>query len=247
MAQTLPLLIAHRGGSLEAPENTLAAFRYAVELGVPYVELDVQMTRDGELVVIHDETLDRTTNGSGLVRDYTLEELRRFDAGSKFSHLYRGEPVPTLREIMELCVGAGVGVVVELKSPHLNPGLEEKVAAMLGEMWLRGADNIYCISFDHESIRKMRALDPAVPLGYLFEWNAESFVLPGDTVQAFCPYYKSALARPDQVEEAHRMGKFVFVYTVNDAAEMHALSDAGIDGMVSDRPSLLLETLGKRK
>lgn len=242
--QTTPILIAHRGGAHEAPENTMASFRHAIEIGAKYVELDVQMSRDNELVVIHDETLDRTTDGSGPIREYTLEELKRLDAGSKFSHLYRDERIPTLREVLELCVGAGVGVVVELKSPHLNPGLEEKVAALLGEMWLRGAENIWCISFDHASIRKMRTLDPAVPLGYLFEWNEPSFVVADDTVQALCPYYKTPLAYPEQVAEAHRLGKFVFVYTANEADEMRALYDAGIDGMVSDRPTLLLETLG---
>ena len=241
----MTILIAHRGGSLEAPENTLAAFRNAISLGMKYVELDVQMTRDSELVVIHDESLDRTTNGSGNVRDYTLEEIRKFDAGAKFSHLYKGEPIPTLREVLKLCVVAGVGVVIEIKEPSLNKGVEEKVASMLGEMWLRGAENIWCISFDHDAIRRLRELDAGVPLGYLYEWDAESFLTPDDdsAVQAVCPYFAGALAHPEQVAEAHRLGKLVFVYTVNEAEQMRALVEAGIDGMVSDRPTLLLETL----
>jgi glycerophosphoryl diester phosphodiesterase len=238
------LLIAHRGGSLEAPENTMAAFRHAIGLGVRYVELDVQMTRDGELVVIHDETLDRTTDGTGPVQGYTLDEIRRFDAGAKFSPEYSGERIPTLREVLELCLEAGVGVVVELKAPHVNRGLEERVAPLLAEMHTRGSENNYCISFDHTSIRRMRELDPALPLGYLYEWNAPSFVTADETVQAVCPYFASALAMPEQVEEAHRLGKHVFVYTVNEADQMRALAAAGIDGMVSDRPTLLLETLG---
>src|SRR5438067_2355598 len=142
-----PILIAHRGGSLEAPENTLAAFRHAIELGMRYVELDVQMSRDGELVVIHDETVDRTTGGHGPVARLTFEELHRLDAGSHFGPEYAGERIPILREVLELCADAGVGVVVEIKSPSLYPGMVEKVVALIGEMRGRGAENIWCISF----------------------------------------------------------------------------------------------------
>jgi glycerophosphoryl diester phosphodiesterase len=162
-----PFLIAHRGGATEAPENTLAAFRHALSLGIRYVELDVQMSSDGELVVIHDETLDRTTSGSGPVGDHTYEELRRLDAGSWFAPEYAGERIPTLREVLDLCVLEGVGVVIELKSPGMYQGMEEKVAALVGEMCLRGAENIWCISFDHDAIRRMRELDAILPLGYL--------------------------------------------------------------------------------
>ena len=218
----------------------MAAFRHAIAVGARFVELDVQMSSDGELVVIHDETLDRTTNGSGPVGALTFEELQQLDAGSHFDPEYAGERIPTLREVLELCVPEGVGVIIELKSPGIYKGMEEKVAALVGEMWLRGAENLWCISFDHASIRRMRELDAALPLGYLYEWNEESFVSPDDTIQAVCPYYRSPLAHPEQVAEVHRLGKFVFVYTVNDAEEMRQLVEAGVDGMVSDRPSVLL-------
>lgn len=238
-----PMLIAHRGGALESPENTMAAFRHAIEVGMRFVELAVQMTRDAELVVIHDETLDRTTTGAGAVRDYTLEELRRFDAGVKFGPQFTGEVVPTLREVLDLCVENGVGVVIELKAPELNPGLEEKVAALVGEMWLKGAENLWCISFHHEAIRRMRALDAAVPLGYLYLPTTENFAQADDTVQAVCPYFGLCLQHPEQVEKAHELGKIVFVYTVNDVEDMRRLAEVGVDGMVSDLPALLMEAL----
>src|SRR5678815_3228387 len=114
-----PFIIAHRGGSLEAPENTLASFRHAVDVGAKFVELDVQMSSDGGLVIIHDETLDRTTTGSGPVGALTFDELRELDAGVKKGDKWKGEKIPTLREVLDLCVGAGVGVVIELKSPDL--------------------------------------------------------------------------------------------------------------------------------
>lgn len=221
----------------------MAAFRHAIGLGMRFVELDVQMSSDGELVVIHDETLERTTDGTGAVCDYTFEELRRLDAGAWFAPEYAGERIPALREVLELCVPQSVGVVIELKSPDLYEGMEEKVAALVGEMWLRGAENIWCISFDHAAIRRMRDLDAALPLGYLYEWNEESFISPDDTVQAVCPYFRTPLAYPEQVAEAHSLGKFVFVYTVNEAIDVHLLSEAGVDGMVSDRPSMLLEVI----
>ncbi len=239
-----PILIAHRGGSLEAPENSMAAFRHAIEIGMRFVELDVQMSRDGVLMVIHDESVDRTTEGSGAVGGLTYEELRRLDAGSKFGAEFAGEKIPTLREVFELCLDAGVGVVVELKSPGLYDGMEEKVAALIGEIWIRGGADMWCISFDHDAIRRMRELDPALLLGYLYPPSAESFVQPDDTIQAYCPFYMTALAHPEEVERAHRLGKHVLVYTVNEEDEMRRVAEGGIDGMVSDRPTLLLEALG---
>jgi glycerophosphoryl diester phosphodiesterase len=242
MQPQTPILIGHRGGSLEAPENTMASFRHALDLGIRYVELDVQMTSDGVPVVLHDPTLDRTTNGTGPVRDVTFAELSTLDAGSHFSPEFAGERVPTLREVLELCVAAGAGVVAEIKDVRLYTGMEERVAALMGEMWTRGAEDLWCISFDHAAIRKMRTLDAALPLGYLYPPDQQEFVAPDDTVQAYCPFYQSAIARPDQVQRAHDLGKFVFVWTVNTREDMLALARTGVDGIVSDRPSLLLST-----
>ncbi|HST06453.1 MAG TPA: glycerophosphodiester phosphodiesterase family protein [Chloroflexia bacterium] len=237
---TGPMLIAHRGGSLEAPENTLASFRHAISVGARYVELDVQMSEDGVLVVIHDDTVDRTTNGTGPVRDYTYTELKKLDAGSHFAPEYSGETIPTLREVLELCAGAGVGVVIEIKSPHLYPGMVEKTVALLAEMKAQGARDYWCISFDHASIRQVRALDPDVPLGYLYEPTEQMFVYPDDTVQAYCPYYRTALAHPEQVQQARDMGKNVLVYTVDDPEDVRRLAEIGVAGMVTDRPGVLL-------
>src|SRR5207248_10270546 len=138
-----------------------------------------------------------------------------------------------------LCTDAGVGVVVEIKSPSLYPGMVEKVVALIGEMRGRGAENIWCISFDHAAIRQVRSLDAGIPLGYLYEYFEQEFVQPDDTIQAYCPYFRTALAHPEQVAKAHELGKFVFVYTVNEEDDMRQLATASIDGMVSDRPSLL--------
>lgn len=241
-----PLIIAHRGGSLEAPENTLAAFRHAIDVGAKFVELDVHLSKDGEVVVIHDEVLGRTTTGSGPVGAHTFAELRQLDAGSHFGPQFVGEKIPSLREVLELCSEADVGVFIELKSPYLYPGIVDKVAALLGEMWIRGADNIWCKSFDHNAVRQLRALDPLVPLGYLYTRAQTQFVDADDTVQFHCPYFRTAIDNPDQVALAHRMGKFVSVYTVNEEEDLHRLADIGVDGLVTDRPSALLPVLTAR-
>src|SRR5207244_10039419 len=107
---------------------------------------------------------------------------------------------------------AGVGVIIELKAPHLYPGIEEKVAAVIREMVQRGAQRLWCISFDHAAIRTMRTLDPTLPLGYLFMPGAESFVQADDAIQAVCPFYMCPLQHPEQLEQAHQLGKYHFVY-----------------------------------
>src|SRR5699024_7462523 len=124
--------IAHRGASGHAPENTIAAFDKAFEMKADYIEIDVQMTHDGELIVIHDTTVDRTTDGTGAVSDFTFEEIQQLDAGSWFSEEFAGEQIPTFEEILDTYRGK-IGLLIELKSPELYPGIEEKVADALKE------------------------------------------------------------------------------------------------------------------
>jgi glycerophosphoryl diester phosphodiesterase len=122
----------------------------------------------------------------------------------------------------------------------------EKTVALLAEMKSQGAQDYWCISFDHASIRQVRALDPDMPLGYLYEPTEQMFVYPDDAVQAYCPYYRTALAHPDQVQQALSMGKNVFVYTVDSEEDVHSLVAIGVVGMVTDTPAALLRsnTLG---
>lgn len=238
------LLVAHRGGAAEAPENTFGAFRRALRLGIRWFEIDVQMTRDGALVVIHDETVDRTTNGTGAVGSLSFNEIRSLDAGSWFSPEYAGEKVPTLREVLELCVQAGAGVLIELKSPHLYPGIEQKVAALLGELWTGGAQNFWCISFDPQSLERLHGIDSGVPLGRLFEFSTTQYAIKDEWLDAFCPHFGTVLQFPGQVDEAHRLAKHVFTWTVNREEDMRRLAELGVDAIMSDHPTLLLRTLG---
>lgn len=240
-----PLLIAHRGGAAEAPENTLAAFSYSLALGIRWFELDVQVSKDGALVVIHDNSVDRTTNGTGEVGALTLEELRLLDAGAWFDSRYRGERIPTLREALDLCASEGAGVFVELKSPHLYPGVEQKVASLLAEMWLSRAPNIWCISFDADALGRLHELDSGLPLGQLYRSDVRDFLPDGGTVQAALPHFSLAAHYPEQQARNHKASIPVYVWTVNEATDMRQMAELYVDGIVSDRPSLLLKTCAK--
>jgi glycerophosphoryl diester phosphodiesterase len=153
-----PLLGGHRGNPAEHPENTMRSFRSAIAVGCDLIECDVHLSSDGRLVVIHDHTLERTTNGKGMVRDHTAAELRRLDAG-------KGERIPLLQEVVELALGK-VGLVIETKQmPIQYPGLEDKLVAMLRQ--LGAVAECAVVSFHHPSIRILREMEPKLQLGIL--------------------------------------------------------------------------------
>ena len=127
-----PLIAAHRGASKYAPENTMAAFRLAETMGANFIELDVRATRDGRLIALHDETVDRTTNGKGRAGELTFGEIRRLDAGGWFSPAFRGERIPSLEEVLDR-FGGGIGLILELKQPSAYPGIEQALARLLTE------------------------------------------------------------------------------------------------------------------
>ena len=158
-----PLISGHRGGAAYAPENTMAAFKKGKALGADLLELDVQLTRDGHLVIFHDDTLDRTTNGKGLLRERTLAELKELDAGSWFSPEFAGERIPTFEEVVEWATDVGMRLNVELKSgpyPAFDSTLAVKVVEVL-EKYGR-IDDCLCISFDHIWIAEVKRRAPGL-------------------------------------------------------------------------------------
>ncbi|CAM4420285.1 glycerophosphodiester phosphodiesterase [Paenibacillus alkaliterrae] len=180
-----PLIIAHRGASGYAPENTMAAFELAERLGADFIELDVRMSKDGELVVIHDKSVDRTTNKTGFVHDYTLRELQKMDAGSYFHADYAEETIVSLEEVMDRFYGR-IGLLIEIKDPPLYPGIEKKLAAVVlrykllqaitgigrsgsfqGIEGIEGRADIFIQSFDFKSTRRIHALLPDIPVAVL--------------------------------------------------------------------------------
>ncbi len=241
------MVFGHRGASGYAPENTLAAFLKAHNLGVDAVELDVQMSADGELVVLHDDSLDRTTSGVGWVGFYTLAQIKEFDAGSWFGKRFRRERVPTLAEAIDLARKWGFGLYIELKDPAQYPGIEQKVADLLrAENWERPGQAVV-ISFDHAAIRKLREIAPHLTLGALY---AHGPYLPGGWAQqatadaeVILPHWKSALLDPYMVRRLRNMGKLVVVWTVDNPIVARMLAYVGVDAIISNVPDKVMAAL----
>jgi glycerophosphoryl diester phosphodiesterase len=226
------LVGGHRGNPAEHPENTLASFQSAIDLGVDLIECDVHLSSDGELVVIHDHTLERTTDGAGLVRQHTLAELRELDAG-------RGERLPVLAEVCELAREGAVGLCIETKQiPIPYPGLEEKLAAELREMDM--LDQTAVISFHHGSVRRLKELEPRLSTGVL------EGARPLDPVglmriaraDLYAPHYGAMDA--ELVEEVHQAGGAVGVWTVDDAAGIAWCKVCRPDSVFTNRPREVL-------
>lgn len=239
---TLPRVVAHRGASAEAPENTLVAFRRAIDVGCRAIELDVQLTSDGHPVVMHDDVLDRTTNGTGPVSACSLEEVRRLDAGAWFGREFAGERVPTLGEALDLAREAGAFVNVEIKTDrHPYPGIEEAVAeAVLA----RGLVNrVFVSSFNPATVKRFHAVLPAVGTGviHLGEPLAEEIAAYAKFARALGLYVECAT--PEAVAMAHEAKMSAIAWVVNDAALARQLFDAGVDGVITDDPRALREFL----
>lgn len=235
-----PWVIAHRGASGHAPENTLAAFRRAAALGAQFIETDVHLTRDAHLVLIHDHTLERTTNGRGEIRLHTLAELRALDAGAWFGAAFAGERIPTLEEALEFGRQADVLFYLELKADAIW-GAEHALANALrrsGE-----AARTVVLSFLDHSLAAMNRLEPACLTGYLFDrWSDDAIdrALHAGARQ-LAPREESVT--PERVERAHHAGLPVVAWTVNEPARMRALVAAGVDGIMTDFPDRLRTVL----
>jgi glycerophosphoryl diester phosphodiesterase len=229
-------VIAHRGGPRYAPENTLAAFIHAALTGAEMLECDVQMSKDGELIIIHDETLERTTNGAGPVGAQTLAELRALDAG-------QGERLPTLREYIEVGKAYNVELLIELKSPHLYPGLEAKVLEALRAA--QALERSVLQSFDWNSLRRVRQLEPRARLGALYGEMLPDVRWPPADAEYVCPPAEAVLLNPGLIRQAHLGGKQVFVWLnqVEHPLTYRFLQAFGADGIIADDHIALKQSL----
>ncbi|MGE5593151.1 MAG: glycerophosphodiester phosphodiesterase [Betaproteobacteria bacterium] len=257
-----PLVLGHRGAPRVAPENTLAAFKAGLEAGVDGFELDVQLSRDGRLVVIHDERVDRTTNGKGWVKDMTLAELKALDAGSWFRREgggasgpgpggrvdgsgtadapFAGERIPTLEEVLELVVAKCSLINIEIKSGLvLYPGIEEKTIAVLKDFGI--VEKTVLSSFNHFSLRAVKALDSSVRTGVLYmeglvdPWVYAKYV-PADALHP--AFYAVA---PEIVAGAHAAGLAVNTWTVDDPNDMRRMMAWGVDAVITNHPAAMME------
>lgn len=237
-----PLRIAHRGYRAMYPENTLAAFRAAVEAGVQMIELDACLSKDRKVVVIHDDTLDRTTDGSGRVCDFSLAELKQLDAGSWFDSGFAGERIPTLAEVLDMVL-PHVTVNIEIKPEAFEPhspadAIEHQVMDLI---WERSAQTAVLISsFEHRILERISFFPDAPALGVLTEHGrAEEIVPLCQSIKAFCWNPDYICLNRQQINRMHQAGFRVFPYTVNEKEEIEKLLEMGADGVFTDDPLLM--------
>lgn len=241
-----PIVVAHRGSSGSAPENTLTAIHRAVEQGADMVEVDVRMTRDFFLVVLHDQDIRRTTNGEGLVWDYTLQELRTFDAGSWFSPKFKGERIPTLRQVMD-ALPPHVALNIEVKTdgePRKRLAMEE--ATILAIMEKKMEDRTIVSSFDHDYLKRFHHLYPAIKTAALYMSVRDVAATPSKlhrslgTSAFICS--KTQL-RKRFVEDAKQCKSPVACYTVNTVEELGKVIAYDIDAVITDHPAEILKAV----
>ncbi|MCI8803535.1 MAG: glycerophosphodiester phosphodiesterase [Oscillibacter sp.] len=233
---------AHRGYSGKYPENTMLAFRKAVEAGADGIELDVQLTRDGEPVILHDEQVDRTTDGTGWVKDLTLAELRKLDASYLYTGQYGFNPVPTLREYCEFIRDLPVITNIEMKTGVFEyPGMDEKVWDMIQEYRLE--EKVIISSFNHYTILRMRELAPALKYGFLSEtWIIDAGKYCHEHgVACYHPMFRSLTQ--EAVAELKQYGLEINTYTVNTEEDVRDLAAKGIDAVIGNFPEMTRDVL----
>lgn len=235
--KTQPLIIAHRGASAHAPENTMAAFNLALEQGADGIELDVMLSKDQALVVIHDDTVDRTTNGSGRVRDFSYQTLKDLDAGKTFDDRFKGEHLPTLSEVFEQFGGKFL-INVELKN-YATPldDLTERVIDLVEKYDL--CESILLSSFNPRNLKRAEKRNPAIRKGLLTFPGIAGALLRSPLgqiypYQALHPYFADVNGR--MIQKMHSQGRQVNAWTVDDPLEIKLLTKLGVDMIICNDP-----------
>ena len=238
------LAVAHRGASRYAPENTLPAFQLALDEGVPAVECDIQRTRDGRVVVIHDQTVDRTTDGRGAVAALTFEELRRLDAGRWFAPEFAGTRIPLLDEVLDLVRGRALLKVEVKNAPTFYEGIEQQAVEAIRHRGME--EHVLLMSFDHESVRAVRAQSPHSPTGIIYAARLVDGPAAARAADADALCLHWAYVTEGVVASAHAAGLRVLVWTVDDEDAFRRCLALGVDGITSNDSRLLLRMLGPR-
>lgn len=236
-------VFAHRGGREWAPENTMAAFELALDLHVDGIELDVQRCATGELVIIHDEDINRTTNGVGLVNDISLDELRRLSCGQWFDQYFAEQKVPLLQEVLDLVDGKCILNIEVKNAPVRYPDIEEELVNLLSDYKHR--DTLIISSFDHYVLERVGNLAPDLKLGLLADCVLMD--LPAYAKRLNTKYFHPGIdsLRADIVEECHAHGIEVNPWTVNGRQAWSRAIKMGVDGIVTDDPEGLMVLLGR--
>lgn len=235
---------AHRGFCSKYPENTLLAFEKAIAEGVDGIENDVQLTKDGEIIIMHDESVDRTTDGKGWVKDLTLAEIKELDAGGKFDSQYAGLRVPTLREYLELVKDQPIITNIEMKTGVFEyREMEQKLVDMLREYKVE--DRILITSFNHFTIMRMKKLAPDLKYGFLaYDWRLDAGeYTQKNGIPCYHPDYHNLTW--EVVEDLKTHGIEVNPYTVDDPDDIRDMIAKGVHAVITDCPDVVNEIRGK--
>jgi glycerophosphoryl diester phosphodiesterase len=241
-----PAIIGHRGFKEKYPENTFISFQAAVDAGAHMIELDVTLSKDRKLIVIHDDTLDRTTNGNGSVQYHTLAEIKQLDAGTWFNPCFTGERIPTLNEVLDLWANR-IFINIEIKSSAFEPdnpqdAIERQVVSLIQTKKCR--DSILVSSFKPEILYSISTIDPMISLGFLTEEEETitAFQLSRNlTLFSWNPDCK--IITKELVQEMHDRNVRVFPYTVNSVTRATSLFELGVDGLFTDDPALMMKDI----
>lgn len=244
MDDLLPSVIGHRGSAANAPENTLASLRLAASQGARMVEFDAKLTADGVVILMHDSLLERTTNGQGPVADRPWSEIARLDAGSWFAETFRGEPVPTLEQVLRLLVELDLSANIEIKPcPGREAETGRAIVAEIRAHWPRDRGGLILSSFARDGLAAARDAAPNLPRGLLIwerpaDWSAAAAGLACRSVHCGAQHLT-----PEWAAEIKRLGYDLAVYTVNDPALAWQLRGWGADSVITDNPGVLRRAL----
>ena len=241
-------LVGHRGAMGHAPENTLSSFVLAQKMGAEFVECDVHLSKDKRCIVMHDEGVERTTNGLGLIRDLTVKQIRNLDAGSWFSRKFKGEKVLTLDELLlwtkkqSSLSGFQLGMAIEIKNePVRYLAIEENV---IGSVVKAGMESrVILISFDHGVVKRAKAANRKIAAGILFDRPLNDPFQRARDVRADALFPRRHLVTRDLVQKAHKKGLAVATWTVNEVREMKKILACGVDAMATNYPDVLNKIL----
>lgn len=236
-----PLIVAHRGSAGEAPENTLAAFKLALEQKCDAVELDIHLSKDNQLVVCHDSTIDRTTDRTGAIREMTVQELKEADAGSWFDAKYAGERLPLLGEVLDILPES---ILINIEVKHSYDGEIEPV--LIDFLRKHNAINrVEVSSFYHKSLVNLKQREPELRIGLLYGVDFANHVKTAEAagVPVYALHPRFDRIEPCDIQEAVQDGMQVFTYTINDKERMKQAIESGVTGIITDYPGLLWEIL----
>lgn len=241
------VVIAHRGASAYYPENTMAAFEGALEMGSEMIELDVMMTKDRVPVVFHDASLNKHTDGKGPLKNLTLAELKKLDAGSWFHEKFRGERIPTLDEVLEFAAGKialNIEIKTEAVTDELRDGVEEKSLRLVKKYGME--NHVLFSSFDYRTIRHLKELDPDISAALLYNKRRSGRLMPSELIKKYeadafnCNYFQLNKKRHSDLK-SH--GIPTFIYTVDKRTRMKKLLEMGVQGIFTNKPDVLIDVV----